>query len=275
MEQPYRAISWGGGVQSTLLGELSARGDLERVDLIAHADLGWERKKTYEIVDFYSARWREMGMRVEILKVGNIEVQGADEHIHMPFWTSDGGPLRRQCTREFKIRPIRRFIREQLGYHPSKAPAPPPGSIETWIGFTTDEWTRAKPSGVKYIINRWPLLELRMSRTNCEEWFKAHDLPVPIKSACIGCPYRHAMEWQEMRDQSPEEFEAACAFDDRNRDNPLAERGASTSDELYIYQGKERYALRDAPIDMDAAIERRKYRFYQPMFGCDTGYCGT
>ena len=192
----------------------------------------------------------------------------------MPFWTDTGGPLRRQCTREFKIRPIRRFTREQLGYHPSKAPHPPAGAVESWIGFTTDEWTRAKLSNVAYIVNRWPLLEMHMSRYDCEQWFKAHDLPVPIKSACIGCPYRRAMEWEEMRRESPEEFEQACQFDDANRDNPLAERGASTADGLYIYR-EDQVPLREAPIADDAARERLKYRFYQPMFGCDTGFCGT
>jgi len=274
MSEPYRVLSWGGGLQSTLLGELSAQGELDRVDLIVHADPGWERARTYEIVDFYSARWRKMGMRVEILKTGNIEVQGADEHVHMPFWTEDGGPLLRQCTREFKIRPIRRFTREQLGYHPSDAPHPPVGAVESWLGFTTDEWTRAKPSSVKYIVNRWPLLEMYFDRDMCKQWFKDHDLPVPIKSACIGCPYRRAMEWLEMRQQNPEEFEAACQFDDHNRKNPLAERGASTADALYIYR-EDRVPLREAPIDRDGEIERRKFRFYQPMFGCDTGFCGT
>jgi hypothetical protein len=272
-ENPFRALSWGCGLQSTALAVMSALGDLPRLDLVLHADLGWERKRTVEVREFYTAWLRERGLRVEILDVGDIRELGAKEHVHMPFWTSDGGPLQRQCTREFKVRPAKRRIREILGYHPSRPPAPPAGAVEQWIGISLDEWERMKDSGVQFIRNRWPLIELRMSRNDCADYLEAQGLPVPVKSACVGCPYRRASEWLEMRGEAPEEFEEAVAFDEVNRCNPLAERGASTADELFIYADSRSGPAPLAEADLEEAARREREGKQLPLVMCDEGHC--
>lgn len=266
-------LSWGCGVQSTTLGEMSARGDLPRLDAILTSDTGWERQATYDIRDWYAARWRKMGMYVEIIEGGDIQREGAAEHIHIPFWTSDGGPLQRQCTRHFKITPIKRRSRELAGYHATLSPHPPPGSIEMWLGISLDEYTRMKHSRVQFIVHRYPLVELRINRQDCIDWLRQRDLPVPVKSACIGCPYRRASEWLEMREQAPDEFLAAIAFDESNRHNPLAVRGKSTDDELYIWRGGE--PLASADLELAAKHERITYGTQIPMFVCESGYCWT
>lgn len=274
MDTTPRFLSWGCGLQSTVIGEMSACGDLPKCTVI-HADLGWERQKTVEIRDFYSKRWRKMGLAVYILKVGDIRVQGAEEHVHIPFWTNEGGPLRRQCTRNFKIRPMRRKIRELLGYHPSKAPAPPANASVTWLGITTDEWPRAnrilKNDQVQYQIVRFPLLGLRFDREMCSTWLTDRGLPVPIKSACVCCPYRRASEWLDIRDTATDEWQAACEFDERNRER-LPNQNVE-ADELYIWRGCE--PLAQADLEAAAAKERRIYGTQLPMFACESGYCGV
>jgi len=265
-----RFLSWGCGLQSTVIGEMSARGELPRCTVLT-ADLGWERQRTVEIREWYAARWQEMELDVHVLKTGDIQVQGAEEHVHIPFWTNFGGMLRRQCTREFKIRPIRRKIRELLGYDPSRPPAPPPGSAITWLGITIDEWMRAKESRVLYVENRFPLLALKMDRADCGAWLADRGLPVPIKSACVCCPYRRASEWLEMREQAADEFEGACEFDEKNRENTLARN--AEADELYVWQGYE--PLRTADLEAVAKREKRIYGTQLPMFGCESGYCGV
>lgn len=277
MSEPYRVLSWGCGLQSTLLGELSARGDLDHVDLIINADTGWERPATYEARDFYTKRWREMGMQVEIISVGNIRELGMQEHIHIPMWTADGGPLRRECTRFYKVRPIKRRIREHLGYDSSKPPHPPPGSVELWMGITLDEWTRAKPSHVSFITNRWPLLELRLSREACLVLFDQLELPAPPKSACVCCPYRRASEWIDIQQTEPDEWVKAIEFDTHNRSNPLAARNdnetGSTADELYLW--RECVPLDEADLEHAASKERRINAAQMPLFACESGFCGT
>jgi len=268
-----RVLSWGCGVQSTTLAVMSALGDLELLDAVIHANTGWERALTYETRDFYTAWLRERGMRVEIVSAGNIRDEGAKAHIHIPFWTSgSGAPLRRQCTRYFKIDPVKRCLRELMGFDPSRPPHPKPGSVEQWIGFSLDEWTRIKESRVKFITHSWPLVEKQITRQDCKDYLISHGLPVPPKSACIGCPYRQASEWIVMRDTTPDEFAEAVAFDEQNRHNPLAERDNSTADELFIYKG--RVALVDADFESDAAREREREHFQMPLL-CESGYCWT
>ena len=181
--------------------------------------------------------------------------------MHIPFWTHDGGPLRRQCTRELKIRPIRRHLRTLIPlpgtsghHHPTLPPNPPAASVEQWVGITIDELARARASEIQYIINRYPLIEAGLDRYACAAWLEAHDLPVPVKSACVICPYRSASEWIEIRDTEPANYAEACAFDEAHRTIPTLRRAGSTADRLYIWQG----AVPLATADLEAAASRER-----------------
>lgn len=99
MSKQIVTLSWGGGTQSTAVGEMSACGELPKLDAIIFSDTQFERKETYDIVDFYSRRWRKIGLHVETVSAGDITKLGAEEHIHIPFRTASGAPMQRQCTR--------------------------------------------------------------------------------------------------------------------------------------------------------------------------------
>lgn len=261
-------LSWGCGTQSTVLGEMSASGELEPVDAIITADTQWERQATYDVRDFYTERWRSMGMNIEIVTAGSVLELGAKEHIHIPFFTDTGAPLRRQCTRHFKLAPIKRRIRKLMGFHPTKPPHPRSGSAEVWLGISLDEWTRVKLSRVKFMVSRWPLLEMRLTREDCIDWLKEHNLPVPIKSACMGCPYRAASEWLEMKRDAPEEFAEVVAFDEKNRHNPIQDVNSGA---LFVYQHAE--PLATANLEADAKREKQRYGTQIPMMFCESGHC--
>ena len=264
----YKALSWGCGVQSTAMAVMSELGDLEPVDIVITADTGWERKATYEARDFYADWLRNHGVNVEILQTGNI-LTDRNTHTDMPFWTASGGPLRRQCTGEFKIHPIKRRVRELLGYDARNAPHPPANSVEMWLGISLDEFTRMNQSTVKFIVNRYPLIEKLITRNDCIDYLEAHDLPVPVKSACIGCPYRAASGWIEMRDQAPDEFTDAVTFD-RDIRNQRARPGLN-DDMVYVYKKAE--PLASADLETDAAHERKGKQL--PLMICESGYCMT
>jgi len=199
---------------------MSALGDMPQLDAIITADTGWERKQTYEIRDWYKTWLQDRGIPVYIVSAGNIRSSTLEEKIRIPLWTSNGGPLARTCTEKFKITPIKHQIRYLLGYDISKPPHPKPGSAERWMGISLDEYSRMKSSEVKYIHNRYPLVENRITRQGCIEYLEGNGLPVPIKSACIGCPYRRASEWIELRDEDTSEWDDAIEFDEANRKNP-------------------------------------------------------
>jgi hypothetical protein len=121
--------------------------------------------------------------------------------------------VNRQCTHDFKITPIRKKIRELIG-------RPRAGCIQLWIGISLDEAFRMKESDVKYIDNRWPLIEKRMRRSDCLIWMEKHGYPKPGKSACVFCPYHNDAAWREMKQNDPVSFAQAVEIDNRIKNIP-------------------------------------------------------
>jgi hypothetical protein len=296
MTEPFRIASWGAGTQSTWMITESALGKTERLDAIIFSNTQFERRLTYEIVEFYTKYFEDHGIPVYVPTAGSVEHEGANKHIHIPFFTKklprakkaipladpdddgdycaaddvilpedlvNGGPIMRECTRHFKIRPIRRKTREILGFPPSKPPAPPAGAVEQWLGISWDESERISKSPLQYITHRYPLVERRITREDCIEGLRALRLPIPIKSACIVCPYRQPSEWLEMRTTSPDEFARAVAFDEKHRHDKI---GGLNAEELYVY--KYAAPLAKADFEKDALRERSRDT-------CESGYCWT
>ena len=155
------------------------------------------------------------------------------------------GMLRRQCTKEFKIVPIERKTRELLGV--AKGARVPKGvNVESWHGITLDEIQRCKESRTKWITNRWPLIEKRMSRWDCIRWIEEHGFRQPSRSACVYCPYRSNKEWRAMRDEDPQAWEEACRVDDLIRGGV---RGPK--DPLYVHQSLKPLKEVDLSTDED------------------------
>jgi len=102
-------------------------------------------------------------------------------------------------------------VRELVGPAGRRSPDMP--IVEQWIGISLDEAIRMKPSFEDWQVNRWPLIEQRLSRQDCLRWLARHDYPVPPKSACIGCPFHSDAHWRRLRDSDPEAWADAVAVD--------------------------------------------------------------
>ena len=128
--------------------------------------------------------------------------------------------LRRQCTGDYKIVPIYQFCKSLLGRRRGQRHNTPP-FCEMWIGISADENPkRCKPAQEAWVVNRYPLRELSMTRADCATWlWNNYHIVVP-KSACLGCPFHDDNYWRELREQSPDEFEEACRFDETIRHLP-------------------------------------------------------
>ena len=126
------------------------------------------------------------------------------------------GVVDRKCTRDYKIAVVQREIKKLLGIKRIKSDCSVLARV--WVGISLDEVDRVKPSQVPWIENRWPLLEKNMSRSNCIDWMLANGRPRPPRSACKNCPYHSDATWIEMRDNDPEEFNEAVAWEKELQD---------------------------------------------------------
>lgn len=211
-------INLGAGVQSTTMALMAAHGELAPMpDCAIFADTGWEPQRVY-----VHLKWLMSGVLpypVKIVSNGNIRDALTSDKIGryaaVPFYlkhaSGDKGISRRQCTQEYKLKPLRWAYRELLGKDRRARIAP--GAVETWIGISTDEILRMKPTDIAWCVNRWPLIEKRMNRNDCLQWLKRHGYSEPPKSSCIGCPFHNNAHWREMRDSTPEEFADAVYVD--------------------------------------------------------------
>ena len=142
---------------------------------------------------------------------------GSPHYIDIPVYLKGQGGQgdgigRRQCTDSYKIRPIRRKVRELLGLRRGQR-VPSGVSVELWLGISTDEAIRMKPSRDRWITNRYPLIEEGMSRRDCMDWWKErYDRPLE-RSACVACPFQSRSRWVETKRRWPELFAEAVEID--------------------------------------------------------------
>ncbi len=196
-----RVLSLGAGVQSTTMALMAAHGEIGPMpDCAIFADTGWEPLYVYHHLGWLRSA-NVLPFPVYIVSAGNIRDDilkschgGKGRFAAIPFFTHEVIPVgaeiplydndengelvpvdtramtktehrygigRRQCTREYKIAPIEKKLRVLLGYQPRKHI--PANSSEVWIGISMDEIIRMKPAWTAWQVNRWPLIEKRMS----------------------------------------------------------------------------------------------------------------
>ena len=253
-------LSLGAGVQSScmaLMAEQRYEG-FEPPDCAIFADTGWEPAAVYRHLDWLE---KQVSFPVYRVSAGNIRDDILEGHtptgknfISIPVHTvspvGKPGLAKRQCTSEYKLKPIFDKVRELLGAAPGRRTAKDQHA-DVWIGITTDEVQRMKPSREEYITNRHPFIERGISREQLVEWFDRNypgrELP---RSACIGCPFRSNAEWKNLRDQDPDEFEDAAFVDDALRRMPRLKN--LDAGEMYLHSG--RIPLRE--VDLELAVSR-------------------
>ncbi len=203
-------ISLGAGVQSTTLALMAAFGELPMPDCAIFSDTGWEPKAVYEHLDKLI---KFLPYPVYVVSGGNLKEDTINRsnstgqrfaaipwHIRNPDGSRGMG--RRQCTNEYKLRPLQKKIVELLGGHPKSG-------AHVWIGISTDEAHRMKPSRVQYIVNEYPLIDKRLNRQECLKWLENKGWTAP-KSSCIACPFHSDHEWRNL---TKEEFAEAVEID--------------------------------------------------------------
>jgi hypothetical protein len=219
-----RFLSLGAGVQSSTLALMIAHGELEPVEAAIFADTGWEPRHVYEWLDWLEKqlpfpvhRVQRGNLREDTLRRSTVQERIAAIPWHMKMPNGDRAMGRRQCTMEYKIQPLTKKARELVGLVPRQRAK---GVLcEMFIGISTDEALRMKPSQDAWKVHRWPLIEKSMSRNDCLAWMERKGYPLPPKSSCIGCPFHSDHEWRLIK-ADPVSWADAIEVDKAIRQQP-------------------------------------------------------
>jgi hypothetical protein len=199
-----KIISLGWGVQSFTLAAMVALGELEMVDAALHADTTHESILTYQFAKRWTGWLEEKSVKIVTVCDGDKRL-GEGGVVDIPAFTisnNGNGQTKRLCTPDWKIAPMRRWLQANRNGEP----------VEMWLGISTDEFQRMRDSDVKYVTNRYPLIELNMSRKDCVKWLQEHNLEVPPRSACTFCPFHTTDEWRKIK-KTPQDWQEAIEVD--------------------------------------------------------------
>jgi len=188
---------------------MMAKGEIEPCQHAIFADTQWEPRKVYEWLDWLE---KQLPFPVHRVTQGNLRDAAMRKVNASPSagrvasipWHMPGAMGRRQCTREYKVDPLRRKMREIVG---------PKGEAQVCIGISVDEAHRMKPSRNKWQHHTWPLIDARMTRADCLAWMERNGYPTPPKSSCLGCPYHSDAQWQEIKSGPADEWADVVEMD--------------------------------------------------------------
>lgn len=247
------AWSYGGGTQSIAIAVAILKGLLPCPDLIVMADTGLEATETWEYLvynvlpRFYDAGLADLGFHIanqDLAKVGMYSKKG---DLLIPAYTQNG-KLPTFCSNEWKTRVVHRYLRS-LGVE----------KCTMWLGMSTDEVERLKPSSVGWITNEWPLcFSLPMNRAACRQFVVNAGWPDPPKSCCYICPHRRDKQWQRLKVYYPEDFAKAVKIDRDIRTKDL--QGG-----VWLHESRKPLGEVDFEAESDEPT----------LFGCDSGFCWT
>lgn len=203
MTEPIHIISLGAGVQSSTMALMAARGEITPLPAAAiFADTGDEPAVVMAWLDRLEKLLPFPVHRV-MSHHGKLSANlFKGDHSQIPAFMP-GAIGKRQCTNHWKLRPIRKKLRELCGGK----------LVKQWIGISLDEIWRMKPSGVKYIENIHPLIDLRMNRRKCEAYLRERGYHSVPKSACIYCPYHSEHQWNQFKQRGGPEWRKIVAID--------------------------------------------------------------
>ena len=242
-------LSYGGGKQSVAMCVLASEGILPKPDYIVIADTSREARSTWDYLrDYMQPYLAQHDLHVDVVShdLSTVDLYGKNGDLLLPAYT-ERGKLPTFCSTEWKARVVKRWLRAR--------------GVERcymWIGFSMDEADRVKHSkdDEGWCRRTYPLLDLMLSRSDCDTIIARAGLPLPVKSACHMCPHRTNEEWRFIRDNYPDQWREAIAVDEEVREADL--QGG-------VYLHKSRVPLAEADLDADDSKDKARQ--------CGLGFC--
>ena len=277
-----RILNLGAGVQSTTLYLWAIDGQL-KIDRAIFADTGDEPEAVYKHLDFLLSL---NGPPIDIVKacensLGDNLVRGMDStgqrHVSIPTFLSLGDGAapalgRRQCTAEYKIRPIDQRVRQLCGLE--KGQRCREQLAVQIMGLSFDEPKRVANVKGRFESIAWskpefPLFDEYMTRADCVNYLEKRlpNYEVP-RSACVYCPFHSDEEWLRVK-ENPTDWARAVEIDEAIRD-----KTSVCNQHMRAAQYLHRSCLPLVQIDFQAKAPDKQGRINFSTFDCE-GMCGV
>lgn len=266
-----RIFSFGAGVQSTAVLVLASQGKVQ-YDHFLFSNVGEDSEHPDTLVYFEDialpfAKEHGLDLReVRKYRKGEIEtirgrIFSTERSVPIPMFMNTGAPGNRACTMDFKIRVIDRWVRQNRN------------DIDRFtvgLGISIDEFQRARSRDPDEVYKglwkelEYPLIDLRISRNDCQQIIANAGIPVPPPSACYFCPFHRNMEWHRLRQNKPALFWDAVKIENHMQ---------AKRKELW---DKDKVWMHRKLIPLDVAIPDQPFLFdLDNMDNCESGYCFT
>ena len=245
----YHVLSLGAGVQSTTIYLMILDGELDiPLNAAVFADTQEEPDQVYRHLDWLRSLGGPPIITVTVGKLGDDLISGKNGTGHrfasIPAFTSKDegrrdGIIRRQCTLEYKVRPIEKWVRREMIGLRWKQKMPKHITVHQYMGFSYDEPGRAARARLRFNQIRWgevhfPLIEEEMTRGDCEKYLEQrvpHKVP---RSACGFCPFKNKAEWKSLKNEDPSGWKRAVEVDNAIR-NPESRCAKGLDQKLYVH----------------------------------------
>lgn len=243
VDRIYYALSFGGGTQSTHLLEDHFNGKIH-YDYIIMSDTGAEPDFIHKQVKWWMDRAKEKNCPTPFLMTHHNKMEeGLEEMLfryfyddgfkrfQLPIYCSNivdgevvpGGMMKRQCTVDYKIRPVQQLFRKLVMKREGIINNRMPKNIALImdLGFSYDEIKRVnryQSMEYKYVYLAYPLIEMGLSTDDSINFLKDNNFPSK-RSRCYLCPFNcngdknFSMSWDEIIAEEPLSFLKACFFD--------------------------------------------------------------
>ena len=227
-------LSYGAGTPSTPLalmpchnayfGEPIAYPDVPIYDAVIFCDLHSEPSWVYAQMEFTAAACEAAGIpfyRLDADLYGDFTRNfGRARTACIPFWTlgADGkeGRMPRQCTYDYKIKVIEKFVRyELLCYKPRERTLfADKHAHNLHMGIMWEERHRATESKQILFTKRYPLVKMGWTRAECYAYNKDVWGLATRASCCLFCPFHTNYFYHHIKEHEPDCYARALLVDE-------------------------------------------------------------
>lgn len=236
-----KILSCGAGMQSSALHLMSCENALAKIrgeppvwpqvpiyDISIFCDLGFEPPWVKKQVEFLANAGHSCGVPLVILDsplyTDFMENFGERRTISIPWWTikEDGhkSKMPRNCTIDYKVELISKYVRwELLGYKKGQRLRDEDKKAhEMHMGFSAEEARRCKENPNPMFVNKFPLVEMGLTRADNYAYIKDVWGLETRASACAFCPFHKNYFFKYLRENEPEQFAQVVGVDELLRD---------------------------------------------------------